>query len=154
MSKKSFLERVVELFRHRNVEAPHARKRSLQLESLESREMLSAVGFHSTVDATENGQVGYFRLERDDTQGDLDVVYQLDYRNSYCSYSGWAQHTQDFQTLPGSYDWGDYGYAYFKDGEKYVDIPIIAHTDGLIEGNEIVQLSLPDWGYGYSFLRF
>jgi hypothetical protein len=152
-NKKSFFDRVAELFGRRAKEAPLSRKRSLQLESLEAREMLSAVGFHSAVDATEDGQIGYFRLERDDTQGELTVYYEMDWQNTgYGCSSGWAMNGRDFDILPGSYEWDYYGQITFKNNEKYVDLPVVAHTDGLIEGNEIVRLSLPDWGYGYSFL--
>jgi hypothetical protein len=65
--KKTFLDRVIDrVFALTQVSKgkPHAQKRSLQVETLESRELLSVVGFHSAVDAFEGGESGYVRLQK------------------------------------------------------------------------------------------
>lgn len=77
---KSFLGRVTEIFKTGpKKKNSHSKKRSLQLESLETRELLTVVGFHSVQNAEEGGQAGYFRLERNDTAGELTVRFLKEY---------------------------------------------------------------------------
>ncbi len=129
----------------------HHRKRSLGIETLEARELLTVVGFSSVQDAVEGSSTpGYFRLERDDIQGTLTVNYSLDWRNSadpYSFYKGWAKNGKDFSFLPGTNNWNDYGQIAFQDGERFVDISINAFSDIHIEGTENVRLELLSSNY-------
>ncbi len=145
---KSIIERVTAMLVRKavNKSAAHMKKRTLQMETLEVREMLTAVGFHSVVDATEGAESGYFRLERDNTQGTLTVNYQLDSKNNGCIYSancdGWARNGLDFKCLPGTACYCNYGSVTFADGCGYVDVNIETINDQYIEGPEKVALTL------------
>ncbi|MDR1270786.1 MAG: hypothetical protein LBK82_14820, partial [Planctomycetaceae bacterium] len=148
--KKSFLNWLIQFFGIEKMQPLRFRSRSLHLESLEVREMLSVVGIHSSQDAIEGEQAGYVRFERDDNQGDLTAFYQLDYRNDsygcyygcYYGYSGWASNGKDFPYLPGSSSGNYQGHVRFNDGEYYTDLVINALPDAYLEGDERLELVL------------
>ncbi|MDR1964321.1 MAG: hypothetical protein LBQ50_11125, partial [Planctomycetaceae bacterium] len=144
--KKTFLNWLItKFFGLAKMKPFHFRRRSLHIEALEVREMLSVVGVHSSQDAIESDQAGYVRFVRDDNQGDLTAFYQLDYRNSGCyydTYSGWAANGKDFSYLPGSSSGYYQGFVIFNDGEYYTDLVINALADASIEGDERLELTL------------
>jgi hypothetical protein len=150
--KKSFLRRLFNSFFGRSSHEAHSRKRSLQMESLEAREMLSVVGFQSAQDVLE-GDTAIIRLERDDTAGQLTVHFSMDSRNlqETGNTSGLAKMGDDFETIneidKNNYYYDDYGYGIggsvtFGSGQKYVDIAVKTLTDSKVEGTEIVRLTL------------
>ncbi|HBT76718.1 MAG TPA: hypothetical protein DEB39_07285, partial [Planctomycetaceae bacterium] len=148
---KSFLERAVEIFTRQSEPKvkPHTRKRSLQLETLEAREMLSGIGISTAPQIVDEGQAAIIRIERDDSQGELSAFFELDYRNSGCyydNYAGWARNGKDFDFLPGTNEWSYQGHVKFQDGQQYVDITVQAKTDTFLEGDEQISLRLINAG--------
>ncbi|MDR2756311.1 MAG: hypothetical protein LBC20_11445, partial [Planctomycetaceae bacterium] len=147
MSKiKSFVNWLIaKFFGVTKIKPLRFRSRSLHLEVLEVREMLSVVGIHSSQDAIEGDQTGHIRFVRDDNQGELTAFYELDYRNSgydYDIYPGWSSNGKDFAFLPGSSAGYYQGYVTFNDVEYYTDLVISALPDAYIEGDERLELVL------------
>ncbi|GHT26754.1 hypothetical protein FACS18942_04800 [Planctomycetales bacterium] len=137
--KKSYVRRIIEFFiGHSSRDAAYSKARPLQLESLEVREMLSVVGFHSVVDANEDDS-GYFRLERDDVQGQLTVQFQINTggtNNPTPVIQG-----EDFLQLPGT-SGGSTGSVTFAHGERFADISVHAIDDSIVENTEQIRLVL------------
>ncbi|MDR3108875.1 MAG: tandem-95 repeat protein, partial [Planctomycetaceae bacterium] len=122
------------------------RKRTLGLETLESRELLSAVSVSSGQDSIEEGQSGYIQIQRDDTSTEETIFYELDWRNgsgSNGSEPGWAADGVDFDCLANL--GGDYGYVTFTVGQQNANIDINVFSDQLAEGTEQLYVSLPSY---------
>jgi hypothetical protein len=159
--KKSFFRRLFNSFFGHSSHEAHSRKRSLQMESLEAREMLSAVGFQSVQDAYE-GDTAIVRLERDTTEGQLTVHFLVDIRNALGTEVGWVTLDDASETITGligkvsgidinkvTYYNGSYGSGVrcavtFGNGEKYVNITGTTREDSKVEGTEIIRLTLID----------
>jgi hypothetical protein len=159
LSKKSFLRRLFNSFFGRSSLEAHSRKRSLQMESLEAREMLSVVGFQSVQDAYE-GDTAIVRLERDTTEGQLTVHFLVDLRNVLGTEVGWVTLDDVSETINGligkvsgidinnvNYYHGSDGSGVrcavtFGEGKKYVDITGTTREDSKVEGTELIRLTL------------
>lgn len=86
------------------------------------------VTLSATVDASENGQVGYFRISRTgDGQASITVTYQVD------PYSS-ATSSADYQPLAGSMVLGS--------GQFSADVLVTAVDDAVSEGSEFVRITL------------
>ncbi|MDR0703621.1 MAG: hypothetical protein LBF88_01395, partial [Planctomycetaceae bacterium] len=142
-SKKSFLRRLFGSFFGRSSrDAAYFRKRSLQLESLEAREMLSVVGFVDTQNAIEGEKSGIFSIERDgDLSTSLTVNFTIDTDGGYDYYNrGVASSGVDYEQLPNSTNYN--GSVTFGIGENQAIITISTIDDNLVESKESVTLRL------------
>ncbi len=121
-------------------------KRSLQLEPLENRELLSVsppelypnVWIEKIQDADENGQFGIFRVYRDDTRSALTVNYQLEGGTATLG----SDYSPSYFYLPGFDTATKKGTVSFAAGSASADITIVPVDDTLIEGTETVIVSL------------
>ena len=143
-SELSFFDRLSGLFsglsgKNRKRQWTQLHGRSLQLEQLESREMLTIVGFMDVKHASEGGDAGYFRLHRDDPQGVVSVDFVVDSR---VGVSGVATNGVDYALLPGTTETHSRGSVTFPDGVLTVDIPVVPFDDLSVEGTEAVTVTL------------
>jgi hypothetical protein len=143
---KKILFNIVEKIRlhfvHRDSSA-YTRKRSLQLEALEPREMLSGVGFSSSEDAIEGIQSGYFRLERTDTVGELTVDYAIEtLHDNGESRVEFAVNGVDIELLSGTPQSDPIGSITFADDEKFVDLLVEPINNSISEPTKLLRISL------------
>jgi len=125
----------------RHKKAEKSKTRTLRLESLAQREMLTGdlpcVLISSVQDPAEDGLDGYFRLSRTgSTDNSLTVSYYIDTGNST------ATNGTDVSYLNGTYDYSNYGYVTFQAGQSTVDIAVHAIDDSSVEGNETLRIQL------------
>ncbi|HUG67814.1 MAG TPA: Calx-beta domain-containing protein, partial [Pirellulaceae bacterium] len=114
--------------------------RSLQLESLERRELLTAVSVSvSDGDAGEPSNPGQFLVTRDSGVGSYGLTVQF-------KFTGTADYDSDYNSYPGAY-WDSNHNAYV--GSVTIDtfsdsapVDITPWDDSLVEGDESVILTL------------
>jgi hypothetical protein len=86
--------------------------------------------------ATEGGENGYVRVDRDNSRTELTFNYILDVAGSTASMG------DDFAQLPGMKSGSTFGTFTFKAGESSVYIPITVFDDNLIETDKTVRIVL------------
>jgi uncharacterized delta-60 repeat protein/RHS repeat-associated protein len=105
--------------------------RSLSVESLEKREMLTTIWLGTTQDGTEGSANGYFTILRDTTSPSFYVNLTV---------GGTATESSDYSYVSRS--------IYFPSGCSSLQVPISVINDSSPESDETVQLQLQADGYG------
>ncbi|MDR3108189.1 MAG: cadherin-like domain-containing protein, partial [Planctomycetaceae bacterium] len=92
---------------------------------IHDNDIAPAVWIDSIQNGTEGGNNGSFRLRRDNTANPLTV---------YLTFGGTALMGEDYLSIPTS--------VTFAHGQEYIDIPIIAIDDTLLEEDETIIVTI------------